>query len=131
MKSIVKKVVIGLTASSMCVLALIGNYHSSVHEPSDVILQNVEVLTQQENSGQEGNNGSGTGTLWIRLDGNCVYEVEGCAKGEVSINIAGVGIIKIKVGADGKASYTYSGGKTNCTAGGNEQCTARYCPALI
>lgn len=40
-------------------------------------------------------------------------------------------IVKIKLGADGKGSYTYSGGKTNCKAGGDEQCTARYCPALL
>lgn len=68
--------------------------------------------------------------LWHREDKDCVYTITGKAGGKIQVKIAGVGIVNLTIGADGTASYTYSGGKTICTAGGNQQCESRYCPQL-
>jgi len=37
-------------------------------------------------------------------------------------------ILKGELVADGTTTYVYGGGKTHCKSGGNDQCTARYCP---
>lgn len=73
---------------------------------------------------------AGVNTLWHRDDQDCVYTVTGKAGGTIKVKIVGIGIVNLTLGADGSASYTYPGGKTICTAGGNQQCESRYCPQL-
>ena len=73
--------------------------------------------------GNGGDTTEGEVTLWTRNDQDCVYKITGKANAEVKF----LGIT-IKLNAEGEAEYVYSGGKTHCIAGGNEQCRARYCP---
>lgn len=80
--------------------------------------------------GDSSGGGSTSGSLWGRVDSNCVYEFYGKANSTVTFNLFGVPI-SLTIGADGMASYTYKDGKTNCQQGGNQQCTARYCPPLL
>ena len=81
----------------------------------------------ESDGGTTGGTGGGTTegevTLWTRNDQDCVYKITGKANAEVKF----LGIT-IKLNAKGEAEYVYSGGKTHCIAGGNEQCRARYCP---
>ena len=99
------------------VIADFHMYQCPKHEiDSSLTLLNIEILALAEDTG--------TGE-WIRTDGDCTYEVQGAVGSEVSI----LGM-KIKVGADGYARYTQSGGKTHCEIGGKEQCTARYCESI-
>lgn len=85
-----------------------------------LMLENVEALSD----GTESSTAS-----YIRIDGTCTYTITGKAGTEVSIFIAGVQVAKIKVGANGTATYSYEG-KTDCSAGGKQMCTPRYCPQL-
>lgn len=89
-------------------------------ESKELMLENIEALS----NGTEDSNSE-----YIREDGICTYKITGKAGTEVSIYLAGVRIATIKVGADGTATYSYEG-KTNCTAGGKQMCTPRYCPQL-
>ena len=89
---------------------------------SDLALANVEALAQNENGG-------GDGTLWTREDDDCTYTFTGKAGSQVHFSILGIPI-SLTIGADGTATYVYGNGKTHCKSGGNEQCTARYCPPL-
>ena len=77
----------------------------------------------ETDGGTTGGTTGGEVTLWCRRDEDCVYKITGKANADVKF----LGIT-IKLNADGKAEYKYGGGKTHCIAGGNEQCTARYCP---
>jgi hypothetical protein len=83
-------------------------------------------LAQNENGGGSGTGENGGGTLWTRTDGDCVYTFTGKVGAKITI----FGGTIITIGADGTATYTYGGGKTDCTSGGSQQCSARYCPPL-
>ncbi|RXF71828.1 hypothetical protein [Arcticibacter tournemirensis] len=82
-----------------------------------------------ENSNGDGTNGGSSSvavtTLWIRKDDNCTYTFYGKAGADVTI----FGGTVIKIGANGYAMFVLPYGKTDCTAGGADQCTARYCPS--
>lgn len=86
---------------------------------SMLLAENIEALS--ENDDRE--------TSYIRTDGKCVYEVSGSANGYLDVYLAGVKIARIKLGADGTATYTYDG-KTDCAADGKQMCSPRYCPQL-
>jgi hypothetical protein len=75
---------------------------------------------------ESGESGGSTGTLWIRSDHDCCYTFSGNAYATITI----LGGIKIKLNGAGQGSYTVSGGRTNCSINGQEQCTARYCPTI-
>ena len=77
----------------------------------------------ESDGGTTGGTTGGEVTLWCREDQDCVYKIKGKANAEVKF----LGIT-IKLNAKGEGEYVYGGGKTHCIAGGNEQCTARYCP---
>lgn len=101
-------------AASVCITV---SGENNTPKMSDLMTKNLEALTQNEN-------GSGGGTLWCREDFDCTYIFQGEAG--ATITVAGV---KIKIGADGMASYTIPKGSTECSFGGNQQCEARYCPS--
>jgi hypothetical protein len=84
-----------------------------------LVFANIEALSENEST-----------QLWIRKDYDCEYKFSGKVGSYVSFTL-GASTLTIRIGADGTATYTYPDGKTTCTAGGNEQCTARYCPPLI
>lgn len=97
-----------------------GSYAFSERSPkSQLLAENIEALS--ENDDRE--------TSYIRTDGNCEYKVSGSANGYLDLYLAGVKIAKIKLGADGTATYTYEG-KTDCAADGKQMCSPRYCPQL-
>jgi hypothetical protein len=73
-----------------------------------------------------GTSGGGTDGLWKRTDWDCIYTFSG----DVGAKIAIFGGTILTIGADGTATYTYEGGKTDCESGGRQQCTARYCPPI-
>lgn len=96
------------------------SYAFSERSPkSQLLAENIEALS--ENDDRE--------TSYIRTDGKCVYEVSGSANGYLDVYLAGVKIARIKLGADGTATYTYDG-KTDCAADGKQMCSPRYCPQL-
>ena len=79
------------------------------------------------NTGGNTNGGGSNGnTLWHRNDKNCVYSFTGKAGAVITI----FGGKVLTIGADGTASYTVTDGQTVCTAGGQQQCTSRYCDPL-
>ncbi|MDE5560565.1 MAG: hypothetical protein K2J00_01995 [Bacteroidaceae bacterium] len=84
-----------------------------------LIIQNVDALSEGDNRE----------TSYIRTDGKCEYKISGLANGEMKVYLAGVQIAKIKLGADGTATYSYDG-KTDCAADGKQMCSPRYCPQL-
>ena len=83
-------------------------------------LKNIEALA----SGEEDSR------LWFRNDEDCVYTYSGSANKSISINIGGA-TINGRYDSNGKFTYTVSKGLTRCSAGGPEQCEARYCPVAI
>ena len=125
-----KKVFSGVFALVILLIAGYGVNRSmnSYADLSDLALKNVLALAQIENPGS-GEEGGGDGTLWTRLDGDCTYTFTGKAGSIINFKILGIPF-SVTIGADGTASYTYPGGRTNCTEGGQEQCIARYCPPL-
>ena len=102
---------------------------NSYGDLSDMALKNVLALADGEDpeDPDPGEDDGGTGTLWEREDGDCKYTFTGKAGSKVHFTILGVPIT-LTIGIDGTATYVYGDGKTNCKSGGNEQCTARYCP---
>ncbi|WP_436417266.1 NVEALA domain-containing protein [Petrimonas sulfuriphila] len=117
-----KKLLSGIFALALLVATGYGVSQSMKSDAnlSDLALSNVEALAQDE---------SGGGTLWTRTDGDCTYTFTGRAGSTISITIAGISVT-LTIGADGTATYTYGDGKTDCASGGNQQCTARYCPSI-
>jgi len=114
-----------LIISTICLLAFAAGvssyayYHShQIVAKNSLAKANVVALTDNENQG-----------LWERIDEDCTYTFYGKAGSTVSFTIGGKTIF-LTVGANGYVSYVYGGGKTRCVSGGNEQCTARYCPEL-
>jgi len=114
-----------LIISTICLLALAAGVSSYAYYRSHQIVAknslakaNIDALTDNENQG-----------LWKRIDEDCTYTFYGKAGSIVSFTI-GDHSVSLTIGAEGYVSYTYSGGKTRCVSGGNEQCTARYCPEL-
>jgi hypothetical protein len=101
---------------------MIAAYNTTLNKKSTdmakLTLANVTTLANAESSSSE---------LWNRNDEDCVYTFSGQAHAEITI----FGTIKIKLDGNGEATYTVSAGKTHCSANGNEQCTARYCPVAI
>lgn len=92
-------------------------------DANPILEENIEALTRPEVNNDD--------KLWFRKDEDCVYTITGKIGSVVNIKVGSLGSISIKIGADGKGTYIYSGGKTNCTANGNELCEARYCPNLL
>jgi hypothetical protein len=123
---IMKKVVLSIGAAAMIVLAAINvNIALKSEGISKSIMADIVALADNENPGSGENGGNGT-MLWKREDGDCVYTFTG----DVGTKITIFGRTIITIGANGTASYTYGGGKTECTADGQQQCTARYCPPI-
>ncbi len=91
----------------------------------ELALSNVLALANVENpdSGEDNE----VGTLWVRSDQDCLYTFTGKVGSKVYFTILGIPL-SVTIGADGTATYTYGSGKTHCKEGGDEQCTARYCP---
>ncbi len=89
-----------------------------------LLMRNVEAIAR----GEDGDGGGGS--LWTREDKDCTYNFTGRAGAEVNVSIAGLGAITLRLDAEGSATYTYGDGQTRCFSGGNEQCTARYCPPI-
>lgn len=118
-----KKVI--LSGTIVLIIAMVSVWNVNVSLQSDkmngLMLANVEALATPEN-GQ---------VLWDRMDKDCLYTITGGAGAQVPITLLGVTVITLTLDAKGEASYTYYGGKTECSAGGNQQCTARYCPPLL
>ena len=83
--------------------------------------ENIEALT----------NGEVGETLWVRKDGDCVYEATGKAGSTVKLNLGGTSIITLKLNSDGYVKYVATDAQTDCTAGGKQQCQARYCPVAF
>jgi len=83
--------------------------------------ENIEALT----------NGEVGETLWVRKDGDCEYKATGKAGSTVRLNIGHAGIITLTFDSKGKIEYLAKGAKTDCTAGGKQQCQARYCPVAF
>ena len=125
-----RKILSGLFALALLATTAVGVAESKKSEAkmSDLALKNILALADVENPNL-GEEGGGDGTLWTRLDGDCTYTFTGEAGSIINFKILGVPF-SVTIGVDGTASYTYPGGKTNCTAGGQEQCMARYCPPL-
>lgn len=118
-----KKYILSIVAMAFVGLGTYQAYCSyafSERSPkSQLLAENIEALS--ENDDRE--------TSYIRTDGKCVYEVSGSANGYLDVYLAGVKIARIKLGADGTATYTYDG-KTDCAADGKQMCSPRYCPQL-
>jgi len=91
-----------------------------------------EVLAQNTGTGTGSGSGSGSGNpvLWVRVNDDCVYKFKGKANATITVTILGAKI-NIKLDANGEATYESSGSQTDCTAGGQQQCEAKYCPAVI
>ena len=86
-----------------------------------LIEENINVLADVPTDGS---------ATFIRTDIDCVYVFKGKAGGNIKFNIGGVSIVNLTIGANGEASYTYLGEKTDCASKDNQQCTSRYCPQL-
>ncbi|MDR1155861.1 MAG: hypothetical protein LBL04_14235 [Bacteroidales bacterium] len=121
-----KKVVLTSIGVAVIVLAAINvNIALKSEGISKSIMANIVALADNENPGGGENGGNGT-ILWERTDGDCVYTFTGKAGAKITI----FGGTIITIGTDGTATYTYGNGKTECASGGNQQCTARYCPPI-
>ena len=112
-----------LTAVAIAVVVSEKSEMFNEAECNALMLANVEALTSPSEPGLQNQE-----PLWIRTDGNCVYTAKGKAGAKTTLNIIGVGVITLTFNSSGEASYTAEGGKTDCEAGGKQQCTARYCP---
>ena len=119
-----KKILSGVFALALHATAGFGVNKSMKSDVklSDLALANVEALADSESGGGE--------VLWSREDEDCEYYITGKAGSEVTFTILGM-TITLTIGADGTATYVYGSGKTHCISGGQEQCTARYCPPIF
>ena len=120
---VMKKVKILITSVLFCAMGYTGYIayeRMTMSEAEKFMLANVEALTRDES----------TSSLWFREDKDCVYTYTGSANKSISISI-GSQVISGKFDQNGVFTYTVKDGKTHCTAGGHEQCSARYCPVAI
>ncbi|MDR3266194.1 MAG: hypothetical protein LBT24_01305 [Tannerella sp.] len=75
-------------------------------------------------SSGENESGSESGqVLWVRTDEACTIEYNGAPYSTVLLSNG----TTIYLNENGYASYSTGKEKTNCTSGGNEQCSAQYC----
>lgn len=109
-----KKLTLGIVI--VVFIALVGIRFSNFQSSENVLLANVEALANPEDS-----------KLWFRQDGDCVYTFTGEKGASFTLTIGGISVSG-KYDNKGKYVYEIKDGKTNCTSGGHEQCTARYCP---
>ena len=116
-----KKLKLILLGGAILATALVG-INASVDKSANwnLIMKNAEALANEE----------WDGTLWDRDDEDCVYTFTGVANRGITITVGGQ-TISGRYDQDGEFEYRVCGGKTRCTAGGYEQCTARYCPVVI
>lgn len=117
-----KKIKIALISLFVCALGYSGYSaydYMTMTEAERFLLTNVEALTLYEPGGGE--------SLWFRADSDCKYSFTGKANSSASVTVPGVGTVTANFDRNGEWTYTVSGGRTNCTSGGHEQCTARYC----
>jgi len=63
-------------------------------------------------------------SLWHRKNDDCKYTFKGKAGAKVYF----LGMYVGTINAEGEFVYTATDTQTSCTAGGQEQCEARYCP---
>ncbi len=112
-----KKIVLGICIVSSIVL--VGILFNDFQVSDNVLLANVEALANPENEGG-----------WFREDKDCEYTFTGQKNTSFSLTI-GSNVISGKYDNDGQYVYKVKDGKTHCTSGGHEQCTARYCPVVI
>jgi len=80
---------------------------------SSLALANVEALARGNDN-------------WYRNDQDCIHRVSG--KIGSTVTILG---IKCTVGLDGYARYVCGSCKTECSSGGKQQCSAKYCQSII
>jgi hypothetical protein len=111
-----KKVLVLFAVGVIIMLAIVNLRTNTQKGSLDVALYNVEALSNNEC----------TQGIWVREDGDCVYRFEGKAGSKITI----LGVT-LTFNAEGYVTYTISAGKTNCSSGGTEQCTARYCSSII
>lgn len=118
MKKIVLLSVVAVVAVALAAFA--GYKTLSPKKTAEISLldENIEALT----------NGEVGETLWVRTDGDCVYEATGKAGSTLKLNLGGTGIITLKLNSEGYVKYVAKDAQTDCTAGGQQQCQARYCP---
>lgn len=95
--------------------------YEEVGRAKDIQFENVEALAQAEDSQ----------CAYLRVDEDCEYKFKGEVGSTMNVKLGGVTIAKLKVNASGYCSYVYSKGSTRCSSGGNEMCSARYCPSLL
>ena len=121
MKKIVLLSVVAIVAVALAAFA--GYKTLSPKKTAEISLldENIEALT----------NGEVGETLWKRTDEDCEYKATGKAGSTVRLNIGHAGIITLTFDSKGKIEYVAKGAKTSCTAGGQEQCQARYCPVAF
>jgi hypothetical protein len=100
----------------LSIVVIIAGYNMSINtqneEVSSIYISNAKAIAGENETGS-----------WIRNDADCVYTFSGNPYGQITVfgntlTFNGFGI----------ARYTITGGKTHCSNGGNELCTARYCP---
>lgn len=111
-----KKLTLGIVIAVF--IALVGVHFSNFQSSENVLLANVEALANPEDT-----------KLWFRKDESCVYTFKGEKGASFTLTIGGVSVSG-KYDNEGNYVYKVKDGKTNCTSGGQEQCTARYCPVL-
>lgn len=116
------KILGGFAVLVVAAIAAFNVNLTSEDEFSLLSLANVEALANGEGPNDP---------VWIRTDGDCTYEFQTKAYGDVQLNLTGIGIVKLKANAHGEAKYTAYNAKTHCELGGKEQCTARYCPVAF
>ncbi len=112
-----KKVALGIFV--VICIALVGILFNDFQVSNNVLLANIEALANPETEGG-----------WFREDKDCEYTFTGQKNTSFSLTV-GSSVISGKYDNDGKYVYTVKDGKTHCTSGGHEQCTARYCPVVI
>ncbi len=140
-----KKTLLTILGVATLIFALTLNFRHALDDYG--VLKNklhVEVLAQSNNTGggtsggdssgggdTSGGGGSTSSDLWKRTDGDCTYTLRGQAGSTIKVyGPGGIKIAEVKIGMDGTATLTSSGASTDCSKPGNQQCTARYCPAL-
>ena len=121
-----KKIFLLPCIAAVAIATFVGakSFQTNAYESNELLLANVEALSNPPDE-------SGSITLWVRKDGDCVYEAKGKANSETTLQIGAIGSIKLKFNAQGVASYTAQNAKTNCEADGKEQCEAHYCPVAF
>lgn len=112
-----KKKVFSVITLVTLVIVVIVKVNVDKNSAMGVLLANVEALA---------NASEGDGTLWFRLDEDCVYTFKGKANTNFTFTIGGH-TLNGTYDRNGEYTYTVSDGQTDCESGGRHQCTARYC----